>query len=290
MSTSPNVPRAVRSVAASTGPALTIQHLTKQFGGLRAIDDITLEVPQGKVYGFIGPNGAGKTTLLNLISGFITPTEGRITTFGTDITGLPAQAVARAGVARTYQNVRLFEGMTVRENIAVGVHQHRSAGAIQAVVLRRGERRERRETRAVVDRLMKTVGLPDNCGDQPAESLSYGDQRRCEIARALATRPRLLLLDEPAAGMNSKESSALAVLLEQLCERGLTVVLIEHNMEMVLRCCNEIAVLVFGQLVATGDSQECLARQDVREAYFGRSADSERIRTLLGSRTGAGPK
>lgn len=275
-------------VATPLLPALSLRGVTKSFGGLVAVDDLTLDVPSDGVFGFVGPNGAGKTTLLNLISGFAAPDQGEILAFGERIHGLSPHKVARSRLARTYQNVRLFDGLTVRENIAVGAHQHRTKGPLAAVLAAPAERRERAEIDQEVTRLIGVVGLDPQCAGKPAESLSYGDQRRCEIARALATRPRVLLLDEPAAGMNGKETSSLANLLARLGQEGVTVVLIEHNMEMILRVCDAIGVMVFGRLVAHGAPRDCLAREDVREAYFGSAADSERVQGLLGLREGSG--
>jgi branched-chain amino acid transport system ATP-binding protein len=269
-------------VAGAAGPAaLALHGVTVRFGGLVALDGLSFEVAPRSVFGVIGPNGAGKTTLLNVISGFTTPTAGHVTVFGEKVPAGSVRGAALAGVARTYQNVRLFPGLTVEENIVAGRYRHRRHGALKALLCSPAERRERRESYERARHLMRRVGLDDSLAGRRAETLSYGDQRRCEVARALATEPRVLLLDEPTAGMNAAESRALGDLVLKLRDEGVTIVLVEHNMDIVQRYCESAAVINFGRLLAAGPPRECLRRDDVREAYFGGRSDAERVRALL---------
>ena len=264
--------------------ALSLTAVTKRFGGVLALDGLSFDVEPQTVFGVIGPNGAGKTTLLNVISGFGVADSGSVTVFGEPLAGGSPREAARAGIARTYQNVRLFAGLTVLENIVAGMYLKRGRGAWAALRFSPAERRERRECVERARALMRRVGLADDLAERPAEMLSYGDQRRCELARALATDPRVLLLDEPTAGMNAAESRAMGELVLKLREEGITVVLVEHNMEMVLSYCRAAVVVNFGRLLAAGPPVECLQRDDVREAYFGKRNDAERVRSLLGLR------
>lgn len=261
-------------------PALRVSGLHKQFGGVAAVQELDLEVAPGSVFGLLGPNGAGKTTVLNLVSGFLTPDRGRLEVHGEDATGRSSHEIARMGVARTYQNVRLFEGMSVLDTVVAGFYQHRTSTFFDSVLALGRERRERREFRERALELLDRVGVNAH-PEQIGTTLPYGDQRRLELARALATNPRLLLLDEPTAGMNATESSSLGDLLHQLRDDGVTLVLIEHNMRLVMEYCESAAVIHFGQLLATGTPRECVAQRDVQEAYFGKRSDAERVETLL---------
>ena len=268
------------SPAAGTDAALAVRGLTKTFGGLRAVDDLTFSVEPQSIFGLLGPNGAGKTTVLNLISGLIRPDEGAITVYGRSIERQPAHQVARAGVARTYQNVRLFPALTVLETVMTGFYQHRSAKVWQSVLCLPGERHERRDVAERARSLLDRVGVTAP-PERLAEALPYGEQRRVEIARALATDPRVLMLDEPTAGMNDVESDSLGQLMFALRDQGLSLVLIEHNVKLVLKFCSDAAVMNFGELIAEGDPRTCVEDPDVQAAYFGKSSDAERLQSVL---------
>lgn len=264
----------------SAAPALELSGLGKNFGGLRAVHDLSFTVPEQTVFGVMGPNGAGKTTVLNLISGFMKPDAGRIEVFGESIEGQPPHRVARTGVARTYQNVRLFPGVTVLDTVVSGFHLHRSTKLWDAVLLTRRERRERREARESARALLERVGVSVP-SQRLAQTLPYGEQRRVEIARALATKPRVLLLDEPTAGMNQVESEALGELMHSLRDEGITLVLIEHNVKLVLGYCSQAVVINFGELIAQGTPRQCVDDPDVQTAYFGKKSDAERLEAVL---------
>lgn len=256
------------ALAPVTESIASTSSLSKTFGGLRAVDDVSIEVPRGSIFGLVGPNGAGKTTYLNLINGLIPSTEGVITVLGTDTTGWPAQRVARLGVARTFQTIKLVPDLTVAETVAAGRYRLRTDSVLSAILGTPAERRSRKESLEVAHDLLRQVGL-DVPSDRFATSLSYGEQRRLEIARALASEPSLLLLDEPTAGMNAQESDQLGDLMVQLQETGLTLLMVEHNMALVRKYCTHAAVLSSGSLVIAGDPQECLDDPRVQEAYFG---------------------
>ena len=265
--------------------AVDIVGLTKAFGGLRAVDDVTIRVPRGRIHGILGPNGAGKTTVLNMVSGFIQADAGRIEVFGADVTRMQPFRIARQGVGRTYQNIRLFPGLTVLETVVAGAYMQRSSTIAGAILFSPGERRERREMRERATELLDKVGV--RAGSSAlAETLSYGDQRRVEIARALATNPRVLLLDEPTAGMNDAESEEIGRLLLDLRDLGLTLILIEHNMRLVEEFCESVSVMNSGALLAEGAPTWCLEQDDVKEAYFGKRSDAARIATLRRARRG----
>ncbi|TDT18285.1 amino acid/amide ABC transporter ATP-binding protein 1 (HAAT family) [Ilumatobacter fluminis] len=260
--------------------ALDVRGLSKTFGGLRAVDDLSFRVPPQSIFGLLGPNGAGKTTVLNLISGLIKPDHGSITVFGDEIAREPAHRVARAGVARTYQNVRLFPALTVLETVMTGFYQHRQAQLWHSVLCLPSERRERREVAERARELLDRVGVTAP-PERLAEALPYGEQRRVEIARALATQPKVLMLDEPTAGMNDVESESLGQLMFSLREEGISLVLIEHNVKLVLKFCSDAAVINFGELIAEGDPRACVEDPDVQAAYFGKQSDAERLNTVL---------
>lgn len=252
--------------------------VSKRFGGVAAVSDLTFGVRRGEVLGLMGPNGAGKTTVLNLLTGIFECDSGRISFNGETISGLPAHEVAGRGLSRTYQNVRLFEGLTVLEQVVCGAHLRRASRGWQSVLMVPSERRERLKCVEQADALLTRVGVDQR--DSVATTLSYGVQRRVEVARALASEPTVLLLDEPTAGMNHAESTALGDLVRNLSEEGLTVLLIEHNMSLIRDFCDRALVMNFGQRIAYGSPQDCLNDKDVQEAYFGRSADADRIVTL----------
>ena len=244
--------------------------LTKHFGGVAAVNGIDLQVPEGTVFGLIGPNGAGKTTLINLISGQLRADAGAITLAGADVTRLRPDQLARRGIARTFQAIRLFKGLTVLENVLVGRYvRSRSDVLAMLVPFRRAGAAERERSRAILTRF----GLASRA-EALAGELSYGDQRRLEIARALAAEPRLLILDEPAAGMNATESAALRVTLRELAAAGLTIILIEHDVRLVMGACERVAVLSFGRKIAEGAPAEIQADPLVRDAYLGSGDDA----------------
>jgi branched-chain amino acid transport system ATP-binding protein len=247
---------------------LALKGVTRRFGGLVAVDGIDLEVAEGGVTAVIGPNGAGKTTLFSLISGFQTPNAGRILFAGEDITGQPPEAIARAGLVRTFQLVQLFQNLSVLENVQVGRHLHTEGGVFAALLRNRRTRRAERETEARSRELLSFVGL-DAAADAEASALAYGQQRLLEIARALAARPRLLLLDEPAAGLSADESGRLAAAIRSIAERGTTVLLIEHDMKLVMNAADTIAVLDFGRKIAEGSPAAIRENPAVIAAYLG---------------------
>lgn len=245
------------------------QHLTMQFGGLVAVHNFNLRVEPGEIVGLIGPNGAGKTTVFNMITGNLVPTSGKILWQNRDITGLQPQQITRLGIARTFQNIRLFGNMSVLENVMVSYH-HRLESSFWHAIFGTGKyKKEERRIREEAMRMLAMVGL-DHLAGEPSSSLPYGQQRKLEIARALATNPRLLLLDEPAAGMNPQETLDLARFVRSLRDDlGLTLIIIEHDMKFVMGLCERIVVLVYGHTIAEGRPEDIQHHPEVIKAYLG---------------------
>jgi branched-chain amino acid transport system ATP-binding protein len=253
---------------------LRINRISKNFGGLAALTDVSFSIQKGEIFGLIGPNGAGKTTMFNVITAMFAPSSGEVILQDERINGLKPYQITEKGICRTFQNIRLFPQMTALENVMIGEHCRGNAGVWSSVFRTKKQRQEEDRIRQKAEDLLDTVGL-SNYGDTISENLSYGQQRRLEIARAMASDPKLLLLDEPAAGMNESETEDLFRLIKKIQQLGMTVLLIEHDMPLIMKICDRIAVLNFGKKIAEGTPKEIQNNPDVIEAYLGAEEDDD---------------
>jgi branched-chain amino acid transport system ATP-binding protein len=255
---------------------LSAENVTKVFGGLVAVEDVTFNVPERSIVSIIGPNGAGKTTFFNMLTGLYRPTYGRVRFDGRNVTGRRPDLIMKDGMARTFQNIRLFGTMTALENVMVGQNSRMGAGLFGSIFRLPHVRREEREVEEKARETLAYVGIAESQFEQMSVNLSYGDQRRLEVARALASGPKLLLLDEPTAGMNPQESAALTDFMRKVRdERGLTILLIEHDMQVVMDVSEYITVLDHGQKIAEGTPEEVRTNERVVEAYLGKQGEKE---------------
>ncbi|NOX20927.1 MAG: ABC transporter ATP-binding protein [Nitrospirae bacterium] len=249
-------------------PLLKVEGLSKSFGGLEAVKDVSFEVPRGSIKALIGPNGAGKTTLFNLISGNIRPDRGTVLFDGKEIQKLKTHRIASCGIARTFQHIQLFAGMTVLENVMVGLHTHLHAGFFSAMMRLPSSRKEEKKAKEEAMSILESLDIAE-LAYKEATSLAYGQQRIVELARALAQRPKLLLLDEPAAGLNIRETAEMGRLIERIRESGITVFIVEHDMSLVMKISDEIMVLSYGEKIAEGRPLEIQKDPEVIKVYLG---------------------
>ena len=253
---------------------LILENVSKRFGGLLAVNKLDLNVPEGKILSLIGPNGAGKTTVFNMVTGVYPPSEGNIIYKGRKLNNLRSNRIISHGIARTFQNIRLFKSMTVLENVQVGLHCRTKSGPVRALLKTSYEKQEEKEITETSQEILNFIGLIGHQNDY-ASNLAYGEQRRLEIARALATKPRLLLLDEPAAGMNPQETKDLDELIVQIRDReGISILLIEHDMKLVMSLSDRIFVVDYGKKIAQGTPVEIKTHPAVIKAYLGEDIDA----------------
>jgi len=250
-------------------PVLEMQNVEKHFGGVRAIDDFSVKLEQGKIHGLIGPNGAGKTTIFNNITGIYVPDAGKIYFDGQDITGTPPHKVAQMGIGRTFQNIRLFSNLSVMENVIIASNLDATYNMLESFLLSKNYRSKEKALQEKAMSLLEVVGLSDRA-EERASSLPYGHQRKLEIARAMALNPKLLLLDEPAAGMNADESAELVEFVRGIRDKfDITILMIEHHMDVVTNLCDYVTVLNFGKTIAVGTPEEVKSDKRVIDAYLG---------------------
>ncbi len=258
---------------------LAAEHLSIAFGGVRAIDQVSLSIESDQVFSIIGPNGAGKTTLFNLFSGLYAPDEGRVRFAGEDVTGLAPHKLARRGISRTFQNLQIFFRMTAIENVMIGRHRHETTGVLSELLHLPSVKRQNERTRELAHRALARVWL-DGESERPAGALAYGALKRLEIARALASEPKALLLDEPAAGCNPVETQELEGVIRSIVKDGVTVILVEHDMRLVMNISDRIHVLANGRTLTEGTAAEVRSNPAVIEAYLGAHGSQEAVRAL----------